>query len=58
MKSPKLITWCIALLLGLLGVLLKLGVLAIVGLPFALSSFWVVAAALVLLLLATILPGL
>ena len=58
MKSPKLVTWCVALIIGVLGILIKLGVIAIIGLPFALNPFWVVVAALVLLALATILPGL
>ena len=58
MKSPRLVTWVIALLIFALGLLLKYKIIAIVGLPFALNPFWVVSAAFVLLALATILPGL
>ncbi|MEW5723899.1 MAG: hypothetical protein AB1896_12375 [Thermodesulfobacteriota bacterium] len=58
MKAPKLITWVISLLICTLGVLLKLGVIAIVGLPAPLNPFWVVVAAFALLVLATLVPGL
>jgi hypothetical protein len=58
MKAPKLLTWVIALLICALGVLLKLGVIAIIGLPVPLNPFWVVAAAFGLLALATVIPGL
>ncbi len=55
-SPPKTITWWIALVCLLIGVL---GTLKIIMVPaLAPFLFWVVAAGLVLLLLAAILPGL
>ncbi|MFH1116888.1 MAG: hypothetical protein V1792_23475 [Pseudomonadota bacterium] len=55
-SPPKAITWWIALACLLIGVL---GTLKIIMIPaLAPFLFWVVAAGLVLLLLAAILPGL
>lgn len=58
LNAPKNITWWIALIVGVVGIVLhlvSLPVLAVV--PFGLG-FWLVAIAFVLLLLATYLPGL
>ena len=54
LSAPKQITWIIALLLGILGILGGLDVIpAIAG-----YAIWLVAAALVLLLVATTTKGL
>jgi hypothetical protein len=53
-SAPKVVTWWIAVILGILGVLGKLGVVA----ALAGVSFWLVAAGLALLAIATITKGL
>jgi len=54
LSAPKIITWWIAVVLGVLGFLGKYAVVAALA-PYA---FWLVAAGLVLLVLATLLKGL
>lgn len=56
LSAPKFITWLAALLIGILGILLKLGIVAVSGLTI--SSFWVVVAGFGLLVLGTIFKGL
>lgn len=56
LSAPKTITWIIAVVLGVLGILATLGILAIA--PLAGYSFWLVAAAFVILALATALKDL
>jgi hypothetical protein len=56
-SPPKPITWFIAFFLGLTGILLMLGIVKIPPLPSGYEE-WFTAAGLVLLLLATVLPGL
>ena len=56
LSSPKKLTWWIAVVLGVLGILLHLGAFAIAGLSG--YGFWLVAVAFVLLVLATFIKGL
>mgnify|MGYP001028752376 CR=1 FL=1 len=56
LSAPKAPTWWIAVVLGVLGILLHLGVFTIAGLSG--YAFWLVAIAFVLLVLATLLKGL
>jgi len=56
MNAPKTVTWLVAVIVGVVGILLSLGVVAIpIISPYA---FWLVAAAFILLALATLLKGL
>ena len=55
LSAPKKTTWWIALVVGLLGILLKLGILAIAD--ASAYSFWLVMIAYLLLLLATAVKG-
>jgi hypothetical protein len=58
LSAPKTITWWIALIVGLVGIVLHLMALpALAIVPFGLG-FWLVVVAFVLLLLATYLKGL
>jgi len=54
LSAPKQITWWIALVIGALGILAKLGMIPVLS-GYA---FWLVVVAFVLLLLATLLKGL
>jgi len=55
-NAPQLVTWWIALILGVLGIVTQL---EIVSIPvFAGYGFWLVTIAFVILVLATILKGL
>ena len=54
LSAPKLITWWLALMLGVLGVIAKLVTIPVLS-GFA---FWLVVIGLVLLLLATSIEGL
>jgi hypothetical protein len=54
--TPKASTWWIAVVLGVLGILLHLGVLTIAGLSG--FAFWLVAIAFILLALGTMLKSL
>lgn len=55
LSAPKQITWIIALILGILGVL---GTVAAIPAISGAIAFWLVAAGLALLLLATAIHGL
>jgi hypothetical protein len=58
LSAPKVITWWIALIVGVVGIVLHLVSLpALAFVPFGLG-FWLVLVAFVLLLLATYLKGL
>ncbi len=54
LSPPKVITWWIALILGILGLLGFLGVIA----GLAQYAFWLVAAGLALMLVATLVKNL
>ncbi len=54
LNQPKLITWWIAVILGVLGLLGKIVTIPVLS-PLA---FWLVTAGLVLLVLATLIKGL
>ena len=56
MNAPKTVTWIIAVVIGVIGILAGLGILSISGITT--YAFWMVAAAFVLLALATLLKGL
>ncbi len=56
MNAPKVVTWIISVILGALGVVVKLGLVAI---PFVSgNAFWFVVAGLALLALGSAIPGL
>jgi hypothetical protein len=57
LSAPKMITWIVALIVGVIGVLLTVANVSLVAVPFGLG-FWLVVVAFVLLLLATALTGL
>ena len=57
LSAPKVITWVVALVVGVIGILIHVGSLSIVAVPFGLG-FWLVVVAFVLLLLATLMKGL
>ena len=57
LSAPKVITWVVALIVGVIGMLVHVGSLPIVAVPYGLG-FWLVVVAFVLLLLATLLKGL
>jgi hypothetical protein len=57
LNAPKMITWVVALVVGVIGILIHVGSLSIVAVPFGLG-FWLVVVAFVLLLLATFMKGL
>jgi hypothetical protein len=58
LNAPKKMTWWIALIVGVVGVVLHLIPLAMLAVvPFGLG-FWLVVVAFVLLLAATYFPGL
>ena len=57
LSAPKMITWVVALVVGVVGILIQVGSLTIVAVPFGLG-FWLVVVAFVLLLVATITKGL
>lgn len=54
LSRPKIITWWIAVILGVLGILAFLGTLPVL----AAYAFWLVVAGFVLLVLGTLLRGL
>jgi hypothetical protein len=54
LSAPKQITWWIALIIGVIGVVANLVTIPVLS-GFA---FWIVVVALVLLLVATFVPGL
>ena len=53
LSAPKRLTWWIAVILGVVGLLMNFGVLSIAGF----SSFWLVAIGFILLALATLFKG-
>jgi hypothetical protein len=55
LNAPKFITWLIALILGVVGLLAEVGVFAFIPTPWGLI---ILVAGFVLLLLATVLKGL
>jgi hypothetical protein len=55
LSAPKQITWIVALILGIVGILATLVTLPVIT---AAIGFWLVVVALVLLLIATITRGL
>jgi hypothetical protein len=57
LSAPKVITWWIALIIGVVGVVLHLFLPALVAVPFGLG-FWLVVVAFVLLVVATAMKGL
>lgn len=58
LNAPKQITWWVALIVGIVGILLHLLALPVLAfVPFGLG-FWLVVVAFVLLLVATFMPGL
>ena len=57
LSAPKVITWVVALIVGVIGILIHVGSLSVVAVPFGLG-FWLVVVAFVLLLLATLMKGL
>jgi len=57
LSAPKMITWVVALVVGVIGILIHVGSLSVVAVPFGLG-FWLVVVAFVLLLLATLMKGL
>ena len=57
LSAPKMVTWVVALIVGVIGILIHVGSLSIVAVPFGLG-FWLVVVAFVLLLVATITKGL
>jgi hypothetical protein len=57
LSAPKMITWVVALIVGVVGILIQVGKVSIVAVPFGLG-FWLVVVAFVLLLVATITKGL
>ena len=57
LSAPKMITWVVALIVGVVGILVHVGSLSILAVPFGLG-FWLVVVAFVLLLIATLLKGL
>jgi hypothetical protein len=58
LNAPKKITWWIALIVGVVGVILHLIALPMLAVvPFGLG-FWLLVVAFVLLLVATYFPGL
>ncbi len=54
LSAPKQITWWVALVLAVVGLVAQLGVISAI----ATYAFWIVFVAAVLLLLATYFPGL
>lgn len=55
LSSPKMITWVIALVLGVIGILANLVALPIVSAAF---GFWLLVIAFLLLLVASVVKGL
>ena len=57
LSAPKQITWLIALIVGVIGIVIQIMGLTLIAVPFGLG-FWLVVAAFVLLLVATMVEGL
>ena len=56
MSAPKFIIWLIAVIIGVVGILIHLGIIAIAGL--AGYGFWLVTIGFVLLVIGTLFKGL
>lgn len=57
LSAPKQITWLIALIVGVIGIVIQIMGLTLIAVPFGLG-FWLVVVAFVLLLVATMVEGL
>jgi hypothetical protein len=57
LSPPRVVTWLVALVVGAVGILIHVGSMSIVAVPYGLG-FWLVAVAFLLLLVATLLKGL
>ena len=57
LSAPKQITWWIALIVGVVGILIQILMPTLIAIPFGLG-FWLVAIAFIILLIATLIPGL
>jgi len=57
LSPPKQITWWIALIVGVVGIVIQIMGITLIAVPYGLG-FWLVAIAFILLLLATLLEGL
>lgn len=57
LSAPKMVTWVVALIVGVIGILIHVGSVSIVAVPFGLG-FWLLVVAFVLLLVATYIKGL
>jgi hypothetical protein len=57
LSAPKQITWLIALIVGVVGIVVQIMGLTLIAVPFGLG-FWLVVVAFVLLLVATMVEGL
>ena len=58
LSAPKMITWVVALIVGVVGILLTVAKISILAVPFGGLGFWLVVVAFVLLLVATLMKGL
>jgi hypothetical protein len=57
LSAPKQITWLIALIVGVVGIVVQIMGLTLIAVPFGLG-FWLVVVAFLLLLVATMVEGL
>ena len=57
LSAPKQITWWIALIVGVVGIVVQVMGLTLIAVPFGLG-FWLVVIAFILLLIATLIEGL
>jgi hypothetical protein len=57
LSAPKVITWLVALIIGVVGILVHVGSMPILAVPYGLG-FWLVVVAFLLLLVATLMKGL
>ncbi|KAB1441103.1 hypothetical protein [Pseudodesulfovibrio senegalensis] len=58
MNSPKLLTWVIAVIIGLLGILIHVDVMSVPALERAVRPFWLVSAGFGVLALGNVFKGL
>jgi len=58
MNSPKLLTWVIAVIIGLLGILIHADVMSVPALERVIRPFWLVSAGFVILTLGNVFKGL
>ena len=57
LTPPTFFIWFIALVVGVLGIIFHLGVISVPAITNVVSSFWMVTAGFVLLVLSTLLKG-